>query len=124
MRSLVLTGLLLALATTACAQANYDDPGQLNALRLQAQIAQQNALAAQQAADAAQMQNETETRINALNSQRITGERALGVGSPANVQGAQVSAQMSLDAARMALLTDRALAQSNARVVAIQPALR
>ena len=125
MRPFVLAGLILAVAGgAAAAQTIYDDPGQLNALRLQAEIAQQQAQAAQQAADAAQARVETEARIGALNTQRITGEQALGVNTPQTIQGDQISAQMTADAARLAQLTDQVLAQSNARIVAIKPALR
>jgi hypothetical protein len=121
MRFFMVAGVLLtaAVASPLTAQTVYDDPGRYNVFMLQAEMAQREALAAQQAADAAQARLETETRLNALSLQRTTGQSAIRQSSV--TQGADIGAQMNADSARLSALTDAALARSNARVMAVRP---
>lgn len=128
---LFLTTALIASALAAAggvqAQTLYEDPGRYNALQMQLEIAQQNALANQLAANAAQARFDTETRLNSLAMQRSSSAGFVDtnvIDRSAILKGAQLDAQMAADAARIAELTDAALARSNARIVAIQPALQ
>jgi hypothetical protein len=125
--ALIANALAVAVAGGASAQTPYDDPGRYNALQMQFDMAQRDALANQLAANAAQARFDTESRLNALAIQR----GAMGGYADTNVidhgaivQGAQIDAQLSADSARIAELTDAALARSNARIVAIKPALQ
>ena len=120
-RPVLLTGALLVFAGGAQAQAFYEDPGRYNALMMQAELAQRDALAAQQAADAARMRYETETRLGALAAQRTAAD---GSYRPTMVLGTQIGAQMTQDSERLAELTDQALARGNARIVAVKPVVR
>ena len=125
MRPLILAALMFAAAGAAQAQLYppnpYDDPGRYNALQMQVEAAQRDALAAQQQAFAAQSRYETEVRMNDLATQRILGQQAIHQQPIA--QGEKITHQLTADAERLAELTDRALARSNARVVAVKPAL-
>jgi uncharacterized LabA/DUF88 family protein len=115
----------LAAAAGVRAQTLYDDPGRYNALQMQLEIAQQHALANQLAANAAQARFDTETRLNSLAMQRSLSAGFVDtnvIDRSAILQGAQLDARMSVDAARIAELTDAALARSNARIAAIEPA--
>lgn len=88
----------------------------------QAEMARQNALAAQREANAAQARAETETRLLQLDAQRNARP---GLAPPMSARSrAALDARMQADAARLDALTDRLLADSNARIRAIKPASR
>jgi len=81
MRPFLVGGFLLAIAGAApvqsLAQGLYTDPGRLSALQMQVEQAQRDALASQQAADAAQMRLETEQRVASLNAERAARSGSL-----------------------------------------------
>ena len=122
MRALILTALLMSAASAAQAQTYFEDPGRYNTLAMQVELAQRDSLAAQQAAFAALTRADTEVRLQGLANQRVAAADALR-GNPI-VAGSQVGAQMNADGQRLEKLTDDALARSNARVLAIRPAVR
>lgn len=139
MRPLLMGGLWLAIAGAAPlqglqAQAIYTDPGRLSALQMQIDQAQRDALASQQAADAAQMRLETEQRVASLNARGIDRTAALAPPQSAAAESAilqsaidrarELDDQVGADADRMSQLTAQALARGNARIVAVKPALR
>lgn len=122
------------LSQQLLAQGLYTDPGRLNGLQMQVEQQQRDALASQQAAAAAQARLETEQRIASLNAQRA-GQAALAAppASPARdnaiLQSAidrakALDAQVGADADRLSQLTAQSLANGNARIVAVKPALR
>jgi uncharacterized membrane protein len=134
MRPFLVGGLLLALASAAQAQGLYGDPGRLNALQMQVDQAQRDALSSQQAADAAQMRFQTEQRIASLNAERTARSAAVtpplspmlddGLLQSAMERARALDVQVGADSDRLSQLTDQALARSNARIVAVKPALR
>jgi hypothetical protein len=139
MRPFLMGGVLLAIAGAAQAQGLYigpgGDPGRIAGLQMQIEQAQRDALASQTQAGALQMQLQTEQRIAGLNAQ--LGATAVP-STPSPQAAAQESAilQSSIDRARtldaqgradadrMSQLTAQALANSNARIMAVKPALR
>lgn len=89
----------------------------------QAEMARQSALAAQREADAAQARYDTEIRLRQLDQQRYSGANLIP--PPATAAGrAALDARLRADAARLDALTDRLLADSNARIRAVKPASR
>ncbi len=139
MRTTLLIGLaaatlaaaVLAVHAAARAQPYEADRARIEAQQrdIQAQQAQQadmdrqSAQAAQREAYAATDRLRTESTLRGLEYDRLYPARALP--PPSTTHGrAVLDSRMQSDNARIDALTDRALAASNARVLAVQPASR
>lgn len=124
--------LLWALPSAAVAQAGWDaERARIEAQQRdqqaqqaqQADMARQQSLAAQRETDAALARQQTESTLRGLEDQRRYPPQTYP--APATASGrAVLDSQMRSDAARLDALTDRLLADSNARIRAIKPASR
>jgi hypothetical protein len=129
--SLIAGAALLLLPGLAGAQPGWDSAersrieaeqrDQQAQQQQQAEMNRQAAMAAQRETDAAIARQRTESTLQALDSQRRYPATAYPP-PPTAAGRAALDAKMKSDGARLDALTDRLLAQSNARILAIKPA--
>lgn len=112
----------LAVASGAAAQDGLRELRALNAVQHSAELARQDALAAQREVMARQDQLQTTLVLRELDTARILppGSNGLIIPPAAPPQADPESLQAQMD--RMERLTQDALARSNARVRAVRPA--
>jgi hypothetical protein len=127
------TLMIIAIATSACAQTPDLDAARIQALEQELDAARQRALEAERAAYAAQTQARTEQTLNAMAAARDAQATAAGTPydlprltplppGPTNPVAA-LDSQLAADGDRIMQLQAQALAGSNARILAVQPAL-
>lgn len=112
----------LAVASGAAAQDGLRELRALNAVQHSAELARQDALAAQREVMARQDQLQTTLVLRELDTARILppGSNGLIIPPAAPAHAGPESLQAQMD--RMERLTQDALARSNARVRAVRPA--
>ena len=117
------TGVVLALAGAAFAQADMRAVRERNVIRLQQDIDRQNALAAQRQLSAAQSRYAAQLSLRPLDQTGTSlTEPTLRSTLPPSLPRGSSAEDMAADIERMERLTDQALAAGNARLRAIKPA--
>lgn len=138
-RSAIVTACLIAAAgASARAQTAALDEARLQMLQQQVEIARIQALEAERAINAVQAQLRTEQTLRGLEAGRqaaapppaapplpysATTPSALGLGADAVGRVGPVNGQHAADSDRLLQLQAEAMARSNARILAVRPAL-